>query len=104
MSKRIDKSWIVYVSVENFEHDRCVDFFWRPDGTYGFEEFRRDPEDAGRWTPVTDFSSIAFPAAAEAMVAACKRVPWLSTALDESQSTRRAITSFATKSTCAGRQ
>jgi hypothetical protein len=24
--------------------------FERPDGSYGFKEFRRDPEDAGRWT------------------------------------------------------
>jgi len=52
MSKRIDKSWLVFVSVENFEHDRCVDLFSRPDGSYGFEEFRRDVEDRGEWTPV----------------------------------------------------
>jgi hypothetical protein len=47
MSKRIDKSWIVFDSVENDHHDRCVDLFQRPDGTWGFEEFRRDVEDAG---------------------------------------------------------
>ena len=47
MSKRIDKSWLVFVSIENFEHDRCVDLFSRPDGSYGFEEFRRDVEDRG---------------------------------------------------------
>ncbi len=47
MSKRIDKSWLVFISIENFEHDRCVDLFSRPDGSYGFEEFRRDVEDGG---------------------------------------------------------
>jgi hypothetical protein len=26
--------------------------FSRPDGTHGFEEFRRDAEDRGAWTPV----------------------------------------------------
>ena len=52
VSKRIDKSWVVVDSIENFERDRCVDIFRRPDGSYGFEEFRRDPEDAGAWTPV----------------------------------------------------
>ena len=26
---------------------RCVDLFRRPDGTFGYEEFRRDPEDQG---------------------------------------------------------
>jgi len=45
MSKRIDKSWRVFTSIENFEHDRCVDLFWRPDESYGFEEFGRDAED-----------------------------------------------------------
>ena len=52
MSQRIDKSWLVFLSIENFEHDRCVDLFSRPDGTHGFEEFRRDAEDRGAWTPV----------------------------------------------------
>jgi hypothetical protein len=45
MSKRIDKSWLVFISIENFEHNRCVDLFLRPDGSCGFEEFRRDAED-----------------------------------------------------------
>jgi hypothetical protein len=52
MAKRIDKSWIIFDSIENDEHNRCVDLFERPDGTFGFEEFRRDVEDAGGWTPV----------------------------------------------------
>ena len=52
MSQRIDKSWLVFASIANFEHDRCVDFFSRPDGSFGFEEVRRDPEDRGAWTPV----------------------------------------------------
>lgn len=52
MSQRIRKDWIVLASLENAERDRCVDLFQRPDGGYGFEEFRRDREDAGAWTPV----------------------------------------------------
>jgi hypothetical protein len=48
MSGRIDKTWVVFDSVENDEHDRCVDLFRRPDGSFGFEAFRRDVEDAGR--------------------------------------------------------
>ena len=47
MSTRIDKSWVVLESVENDEHDRCVDLFRRHDGSFGFEVFRRDVEDAG---------------------------------------------------------
>jgi hypothetical protein len=47
---------MVLASHQTAETNRCVDIFWRPDGTYGFEEFRRDPEDMGAWTPVSYFS------------------------------------------------
>jgi hypothetical protein len=42
MSERIAKSWLVFTSIENLEHNRCADLFSRPDGSYGFEEFRRE--------------------------------------------------------------
>ena len=77
MSKRIDKSWLVFTSIENDEHDRCVDLFSRPDGTYGFEEFRRDVEDAGAWTPVQYYSNLRYKSAPEACSAAEQSVPWL---------------------------
>jgi hypothetical protein len=56
-SSRIDKGWLIFISIENIDHDRCVDLFGRPDGTYGFEEFRCDVEDWGSWTPVSFFST-----------------------------------------------
>ncbi|MGE0424518.1 MAG: hypothetical protein AB7O88_19820 [Reyranellaceae bacterium] len=77
MSRRIDKSWLVFASIENAQHDRCVDLFRRPDHTYGFEEFRRDPEDAGAWTPVRYFSGAVHASALDAFDAAVKAVAWL---------------------------
>ena len=77
MSKRIDKSWLVFASIENPEHDRCVDLFERPDGSCGFEEFRRDPEDGGEWTPVRYYSGIAYPSREAALTAALRAVAWL---------------------------
>jgi hypothetical protein len=56
LSSRLDKSWMVLASHQTNEANRCVDIFSRPDGTFGFEEFRRDPEDMGAWTPVSYFS------------------------------------------------
>jgi hypothetical protein len=50
--------------------DRAVDVFSRPDGTLGFEEFRRDPEDLGAWTPVAYYSQREYATAEEAMSAA----------------------------------
>ena len=77
MSKRIDKSWVVFTSIENLEENRCVDLFLRPDGTYGFEEFRRDPEDAGEWTPVQYYSGKVYASKDDALKAAVGAVNWL---------------------------
>jgi hypothetical protein len=84
MSLRIDKTWIVMESIENFEADRCVDIFKRPDGTFGFEEFRRDVEDSGRWTPTACYSPKTFPGANEALAAATSAVRWLAEKLNRS--------------------
>jgi hypothetical protein len=77
MSSRIDKSSRVFDSIENDEHNRCVDLFLRSDSTYGFEEFRRDVEDGGAWTPVQYYSGAVFPSKEEALDAAIKAVVWL---------------------------
>ncbi len=65
--------------------DRCVDLFLRPDGTFGFEEFRRDPEDMGAWTPVAYYSGREFATEAEALSAAYDAVPWLAAVLDDTR-------------------
>jgi hypothetical protein len=83
MSQRLDKSWQVLASPSTPSVDRCVDIFLRPDGTFGFEEFRRDPEDGGAWTPVAYYSVLAYDTEAEALAAARNRVPWLGDVLDE---------------------
>jgi hypothetical protein len=77
MSSRIDKSWVVLDSIENAGHDRCVDLFRRPDGSFGFEEFRRDVEDAGAWTPVAYYSAATYASNEAALDAAVRAVAWL---------------------------
>jgi hypothetical protein len=81
MSTRIDKSWVVMESIENGEHDRCVDLFRRPDGSFGFEAFRRDVEDAGLWTAVAYHSGAAYASKEAALRAAVDAVGWLAEAL-----------------------
>ena len=54
-----------------------MDVFARPDATYGFEEFRRDPEDLGAWTPLAYFSTRRYASADEATRAARDAVAWL---------------------------
>ena len=82
MSSRLDKSWKVLASPSTANADRCVDIFLRPDGTFGFEEFRRDPEDRGAWTPVTYYSGRDYDTEAEALAAARTHVAWLGEVLD----------------------
>ncbi len=89
MSRRIDKSWVVFDSIENAGHDRCVDLFRRPDGSFGFEEFRRDVEDAGAWTPVAYFSTATYASNESALAAALGAVAWLADAVKERNSVSR---------------
>jgi hypothetical protein len=83
MSSRLDPSWTVLASYQTFEADRCVDVFSRPDATFGFEEFRRDPEDRGAWTPISYFSARRYPSESDAVTWARQKVAWLSALLDQ---------------------
>ena len=91
MSKRIDKSWVVFISLENFEHDRCVDLFSRPDGTHGFEEFRRDVEDEGEWTPIDYRSGFKYATREAALSAALQSVTWAADAIKRSPSAQKLL-------------
>jgi hypothetical protein len=77
MSDRIQPDWIVRESIEHRDASRCVDLFERPDGTFGFEEFRRDVEDEGRWTGIAYLSVLSFASEADALAEATRRIHWL---------------------------
>jgi hypothetical protein len=82
VSPRLDKRWRVLASPTTPSVDRCVDIFVRPEGTFGFEEFRRDPEDIGTWTPIAYYSAQEFASQKDAVDAARDVVPWLAGVLD----------------------
>ena len=77
MSRRIGRSWTVLASIETGDGHRCVDLFRRPDATFGYEEFRRDPEDQGVWTPVRFASAFSYATLEDARAAATKAVAWM---------------------------
>jgi hypothetical protein len=85
MSRRIDKSWTVLASIETDDGYRCVDLFRRPDGTFGYEEFRRDPEDQGMWTPVRFASVLNYASLEDAKAAAATAVGWMTEAGTDSR-------------------
>jgi hypothetical protein len=63
-------------SLHNDEVDRCVDILKHENGTFGFKEFRRDPEDSGRWTLVRD-NPLDYATEEQAIAAARAAVAWL---------------------------
>jgi len=67
----------VLVSLENLHGDYCVDVFVRADGTFGFEEYRSDPEDVGEWYPLHRYGAQVFDSEENALAGAKACVPWL---------------------------
>ena len=60
----------VVTTLHNRDADRCVKIIRQPDGTFGFQEFRREPEDAGRSTLVSEGARGAHATEAQALAAA----------------------------------
>jgi len=67
----------VLASLENSAGDHCVDIFARADGTFGFEEYRRDPEDVSGWFSLHRYSHQVFSTAEDALAQAKSRVEWM---------------------------
>lgn len=74
----------VMLSINGHDHASCVDFFVRPDGTFGFEEYRRDVEDARGWFPIGNYSARTFPTELDALKAAKIQIIWLAEAIKTS--------------------
>jgi hypothetical protein len=67
----------VPLSIEHEDGLRCVDIVALPDGSFGFREYRRDPEDRGGWSLVADFLDRRHETIQAALDAAASVVPWL---------------------------
>ena len=64
-------------SIETDSGNRCVDIFVRPDGSAGFEEYRRDSEDGRGWFPVGFHAAYVYATESAALDAALDAVSWL---------------------------
>jgi len=67
----------VLLSKNMFGDTVCVDIYQRADGTFGFEEFRRDSEDGQGWFPIGHYSHQGYVSIEEAKQAALSSVGWL---------------------------
>ena len=60
----------------------CVDVFQRPDSSFGFDEFRRDPEDGRGWYSIGYHGEREFLSAEDALTEARCVVAWLADVMD----------------------
>jgi hypothetical protein len=67
----------VVATLHSDDAHRCVKVIKQPDGTYGFQEYRRDPEDAGGWTLVAESSGATLATECQALAAARSSIAWL---------------------------
>jgi len=67
----------VVASFDSPERDHCVDIFVRDDGTFGFEEYRRDPEDLKGWFSLHRYASQVFATHQHALAQATATVAWM---------------------------
>ena len=77
MSKRIQADWQVLDSLEDNSNQCCVDYFLRPDASYGFEVFRRASEDQGLWQPLSHYSVLSFADVEDCVNESCRRFEWI---------------------------
>lgn len=76
MTERVLRNRVL-ASIETDGGLRCVDIFLRPDGTTGFEEYRRDCEDGRGWFTIGFHKDKVFADEAEALAAARRAIAWL---------------------------
>jgi hypothetical protein len=67
----------VVASFNSPASDHCVDIFVRDDGTFGFEEYRRDPEDMRGWFSLHRYSNQVFATDRDALAQAKATVAWM---------------------------
>ena len=66
----------VIATLHDDDGHRCVKITKGPDGSFGFKEFRKDPEDAGGWTLVNDTPPAIYATEAQATAAARAGIAW----------------------------
>jgi hypothetical protein len=64
-------------SLQNLAGDLCVDLFVRDDGSFGYEECRRDVEDPRGWFSLRRYAHQVFESEASALAHARSTVAWL---------------------------
>jgi hypothetical protein len=70
------KNYLVTLSFDNQEKNRCVDIIQDLNGAFRFQEWRREPEDISGWFLMLDSSPKTFISKIEAITAAKLAITW----------------------------
>lgn len=72
----MQKNYRVTKSIDNQEHNRCVDIIQDLNGRFRFQEWRREPEDISGWFLMLDSSPKTFVSETDAISVAKQAVIW----------------------------
>ena len=67
---------VILKSINNLDDTLCVDIFERSDGSFGFEEYRRELENYEGWYKIGLFDQHRFNTKDEAYAEAKKNIKW----------------------------
>tara|TARA_Y100000991_G_scaffold91855_1_gene69348 strand:- start:1703 stop:1945 length:243 start_codon:yes stop_codon:yes gene_type:complete len=71
------KDQVVVNSINNDNNNLCVDFFIRNNKTFGYQEYRKDPENMSEWYRIGNYDHKVFLSKYDAYKDAKKRIVWL---------------------------
>ena len=76
MHRRPKELGVVVESLDSGDGFICLDLFERSDGSFGYEEYRRDPETREGWFPIGFHAARKFDNLPAAKADAAKRIGW----------------------------
>ena len=70
------KDQVVINSINNDDNNLCIDFFIRNNNTFGYQEYRKDPENISEWYRTGNYDYKVFLNKDDAYHDAKKTIVW----------------------------
>ena len=70
------KDQVVINSINNDENNLCIDFFIRNNNTFGYQEYRKDPENISEWYRIGSYDHKIFLSKNDAYQDAKNKIVW----------------------------
>ncbi len=70
------KDQVVINSINNDNNNLCIDFFIRNNKTFGYQEYRKDPENISEWYKIDNYDYKVFSNKDDAYHDAKKTIVW----------------------------